>query len=148
MITFVSMRNIVAKIKLKVAIAVIRHLQNSDQYFVCRRKPGQHLGGYWEFPGGKIKKNESPYQALQRELKEEIGIKIIKALPLLQLEHQYNDRLVALNVWEVMRFEGDAHACEGQLCRWVSFDELGSLLMPEVNKNIIKVLKVDSTPAI
>ena len=41
---------------------------------LARRKPGSHLAGYWEFPGGKIENGESPEQSLERELYEEFSI--------------------------------------------------------------------------
>jgi 8-oxo-dGTP diphosphatase len=47
-----------------------------DTYFIARRKPDKNLGGYWEFPGGKIEEGESPISALERELMEELGMKV------------------------------------------------------------------------
>jgi len=41
---------------------------------MAQRPPGRGWSGWWEFPGGKIEKNESPFEALQRELQEEINI--------------------------------------------------------------------------
>jgi 8-oxo-dGTP diphosphatase len=46
-----------------------------DKVFIARRKPEKALGGYWEFPGGKLEENESPENALRRELTEELGMK-------------------------------------------------------------------------
>ena len=54
-----------------VAAAVIL---DNDKIFAARRKPGTHLEGYWEFPGGKVKTNETPEQCLFRELQEELCI--------------------------------------------------------------------------
>lgn len=43
---------------------------------IARRKAEKSMGGYWEFPGGKLEKNEHPEKALIRELEEEIGMKV------------------------------------------------------------------------
>jgi 8-oxo-dGTP diphosphatase len=43
-----------------------------DKFFIARRKPEKSMGGYWEFPGGKIEADESPQEALERELREEL----------------------------------------------------------------------------
>ena len=50
-------------------------IQREDgKILLARRKPGSHLAGYWEFPGGKIEEGESPEECLERELLEELGI--------------------------------------------------------------------------
>jgi 8-oxo-dGTP diphosphatase len=47
-----------------------------NRVFICRRSPEKSLGGYWEFPGGKIEQGESNEAALTRELTEELGMKV------------------------------------------------------------------------
>ena len=47
-----------------------------NRVFICRRSPEKSLGGYWEFPGGKIEQGESNEEALSRELLEELGMKV------------------------------------------------------------------------
>ncbi|WP_242120903.1 (deoxy)nucleoside triphosphate pyrophosphohydrolase [Aestuariivivens sediminicola] len=49
---------------------------DSNKIFVCRRKSGIYLGGYWEFPGGKVENGESEKDALKRELKEELEMEV------------------------------------------------------------------------
>ena len=49
---------------------------DQEKVFICRRKNGKSLAGYWEFPGGKIEENESALEALQRELFEELEMEI------------------------------------------------------------------------
>ncbi|MFZ9495965.1 MAG: NUDIX domain-containing protein, partial [Candidatus Methylopumilus sp.] len=56
----------------RAAAAVI---QREDGFLLmAQRPPGRGWSGWWEFPGGKIEENESPFEALQRELQEEINI--------------------------------------------------------------------------
>jgi 8-oxo-dGTP diphosphatase len=64
--------------------------------FIAKRKPEKSLGGYWEFPGGKIEENELPELALERELKEELGM-TVKVLDYVgQNIHQYENFAIEL----------------------------------------------------
>ena len=47
-----------------------------NKIFICRRKSEKSLGGYWEFPGGKVEQGESNEASLSRELMEELGMKV------------------------------------------------------------------------
>ena len=58
---------------IEVIAAIIR---NNNKTLIARRRPNKHLGGYWEFPGGKIENGETPEECLVREIKEELGVSI------------------------------------------------------------------------
>ena len=48
----------------------------SGRVLIGRRRPGKHLAGYWEFPGGKMESGETPESCLKREIFEEMGLEI------------------------------------------------------------------------
>jgi 8-oxo-dGTP diphosphatase len=85
---------------------------NSNQILIARRAAHLHQGGLWEFPGGKLEANESPYQGLVRELTEELDIRVTSATPFIQVSHDYTDKQVLLDVWQVTAFVGQARGAE------------------------------------
>ena len=123
-----------------VAVAVVKN--RSGQYFIAKRPLDSHQGGLWEFPGGKIEDNESVLDALKRELFEEIGIELIKATPLIQIQHNYSDKSVLLDVWNVDEYSQDAFGNEGQETCWVQNDELSLYDFPAANIPIIKAIQL------
>jgi len=124
-----------------VAVGVIFNPKN--QVLVALRSKSSDQGGLWEFPGGKLEPSEDSYQALCRELKEEIGVDVIKAKPLLQLSHTYKEKQVTLHTWVVLAFAGEPSGLEGQPLRWVQLSELPQLPFPDANKKIIERLNHD-----
>ena len=87
-----------------VAVAVIKN-DNGD-VLIAKRPDHLHMGGFWEFPGGKVEAGETVLQALQREIREEVALDIHAAQPLLRIPFQYPDKHVLLDVWCVTGFAG------------------------------------------
>ena len=77
---------------LAVACALIEGREQKAPFrrfvWAAQRKGGAH-DGLWEFPGGKIEEGESPWEALQREIKEELGIHLALTESLPSLIHHY-----------------------------------------------------------
>ncbi len=126
-----------------VAIAVV--FDAAGCVLIAKRPFHVHLGGYWEFPGGKIESGESALQALKRELKEEVGITINDAQKLMEFTHSYEENDISFVVWCVKDFHGEAKGCEGQSIRWVPMEALSTVDFPQVNQKIIERLLVSST---
>jgi len=122
-----------------VAIAVI--INAEKEVLLALRQTHQHQGGLWEFPGGKVEEGESVFDALRREIKEELAVTILTAKPLIKIAHDYNDKSVLLDVWTVEEFTGQAQGCEGQRFRWCRIIDLVDDDFPAANSSIIKALK-------
>jgi 8-oxo-dGTP diphosphatase len=124
---------------LHVVVAVIRDKNN--QILIAQRAIKKHQGGKWEFPGGKVEKDESAQQALTRELDEELGIQISLISSLIQIHHDYSDFVVFLDVYEVREWQGKAYGKEGQPIRWVDIETLQHYAFPVANESILEALK-------
>jgi 8-oxo-dGTP diphosphatase len=128
---------------LHVAVGVIFNEQG--QVLLSKRPPHVHQGNLWEFPGGKLNPGEGVGQALSRELREELGITILKARPLLQVRYDYWDRSVLLDTWRVDRFSGIARGQEGQPVVWVWPKDLSTYPLPVANQPIVTAVRLPST---
>lgn len=107
-------------------------LDRDQNILISRRRDDVPLPGLWEFPGGKIEENETPYDALCRELHEEIGIIIESA------EFFVNHGL--LSVWRVIAWQHEPYGAEGQEVRWVTIEALKNYEFPPTNQQIIQLL--------
>lgn len=126
-----------------VVAAVIRGREG--KVLLAKRPAHLHQGGKWEFPGGKLEVGESAEQALARELKEELGITPVVSRPLIQVLHDYPEKSVFLDVWEVVAFSGQPVGREGQQVEWVTLDALGEYEFPPANVPIITAAQLPST---
>ena len=100
----------------RAAAAVI---QRQDGFLLmAQRPPGRGWSGWWEFPGGKIEENESPFEALQRELQEEINISANDATLWFERSYTYPDKKVYIYFFKVTDWTGEIKSCENQLLDW------------------------------
>jgi 8-oxo-dGTP diphosphatase len=117
-------------------------LDAEGRVLIAQRPRGRHMAGRWEFPGGKLAPGEEPYAGLQRELAEELGITVRAARPLIRLRHQYPDRRVFLDVWQVTAFDGEPQARESQALAWARPDELPQHDLIEADQAIVTALRL------
>ncbi len=125
------------KKEVHVAVGVI---VRGQQFFMTKRLAHVHQGGKWEFPGGKVEKDETVAVALHRELKEEVAIDVLACLPLIEISHDYGDKKVLLEVFLVDNFDGEPTAQEGQKEGWFSLIQLYQLDLPAANQAILEKL--------
>jgi 8-oxo-dGTP diphosphatase len=104
-----------------VAVGVV--VQN-NRVLLAKRAQHQHQGGLWEFPGGKVEPSEAVADALTRELQEELAIHVKHCQPLMEINHNYSDKSVCLDVWLVDEFTGQPTGVEGQPLTWASSEDL------------------------
>ena len=95
-------------------------LDAENRYLLGQRPEGKPYAGYCEVPGGKVEKGETVFQALQRELQEELGIDIESSEELTVLEHDYPHAYVRLYVSIIRKWSGTPTGCEGQALSWQS----------------------------
>lgn len=131
----------------EVALAVV--LRGSGQHrqvLVSRRTSEQVLGGFWEFPGGKIHAGESPESCALREVREEVGLtaQVLQALPI--LEHRYPHAAVRLYPFLCEHVQGQAQPLQVADCRWVQPANLTNYTFPPANAPLLAhLLRILST---
>ena len=91
-----------------------------EKILITERPEGTHLEGFWEFPGGKKEKTETLEECIMREIKEELGIKIRPQKLLLNVNHEYETKIVDLFVFECALINGKPAPLEGQNIKWVT----------------------------
>ena len=121
-------------------MGVVRNAQ--DEILIALRHSDSHQGGLWEFPGGKVEANEDVVGALSRELAEETGLHVLSAQPLMKINHDYTDKSVLLDVWEVLDYRGEPFGREGQTIQWCPPESLQADKFPLANVPIIQRLQL------
>jgi len=122
----------------RVAVGVL--VNNKNQVFIAKRSSDKHQGGKWEFPGGKLEKGETSYQALCREMREELGIEVQSATLLTEMTYHYKEKTVSLDFYRINKWLGTAQGMEQQPVRWVEKSDLDNYEFPEANSKIIKLI--------
>ena len=113
----------------------------SGKVLISRRQKGSHLAGLWEFPGGKREAEESLEECLQRELAEELGIKIRVENHCFTVDHSYGDRSISLHVFHCTLLEGEPKPLQSDGIKWVSPKALGSHEFPPPDSKVIDYLR-------
>jgi 8-oxo-dGTP diphosphatase len=113
----------------------------SGRVLVAQRPAGKHMAGGWEFPGGKLEPGEERWSALQRELREELGIEALAGRPVIAYDHDYPTRRTHLDLWLVTEYSGEPRSMEGQPLQWLPLEALQGAGLLEADWPMIPALQ-------
>ena len=113
-------------------------LRKTSEIVIAKRAKKAVSGDLWEFPGGKVEANETSFDALKRELKEELNINVSVAHEVKKFHHQYTNLSIYFSVWYVTGFRGGPTGNEGQTVIWSSCSELSQYTFPAANSIILE----------
>ena len=118
-------------------------LQKQNKFLVSKRLSSKIFANFWEFPGGKLEKNESFHNAIIRELYEELGIRV-KKKSLTNLDiitHKYKkNEITVLGIFFLNKWSGIVKSREGQEIKWLHISEIQKLNFLEGSKVILNKL--------
>jgi 8-oxo-dGTP diphosphatase len=121
--------------EIDVSAALIFH---NGRLLITRRHAGSHLGGLWEFPGGKREANETFQQCLVREIREELGMDIAVAELFEEITHAYEERTVRLKFFVCQWIGRGPKAIGCAAFEWVTKDELGQYEFPAADARLLE----------
>jgi 8-oxo-dGTP diphosphatase len=130
---------------LLVAAAAI--VNDDNEVLLAQRPKGKRLAGMWEFPGGKVEADESPEEALARELHEELGITVATRdmESFWFLSHDYHKEFgfhLLMPVYLVRTWKGTPQALEHDQIIWERPEAMGELGMIEADMGLVEKLRI------
>lgn len=125
----------------EVAAGLIHH---EGRYLITRRKPGVHLAGFWEFPGGKREAGESFEDCLRRELFEELSVRVSEPVLYRIVRHAYPEKTVELHFYRCAIEEGVPAPLDSAEIRWVLPAGLPEFTFPPADQVIIDALQQEA----
>ncbi len=128
------------RISLVVACALV---DGDNRVLIAKRPADRHMGGLWEFPGGKVNPDELPEDALIRELFEELGIDVTRSClaPLTFASHGYEEFHLLMPLYVCRIWEGEVEPKEGQELAWVRPNRLNEYDMPPADEPLKAILR-------
>ena len=128
---------------LEVAIGLIEHDGN---VLIARRHPDVHVGGCWEFPGGKRHAGETFEACLLRELREELGVEAAIIGPWVRISYEYPEHTLIMHGFRCRITQGTPQALCSQEVRWMPIPELRPQEFPPANQLTVAQLQQTFAP--
>ncbi len=124
-------------------VAACALIDADGRVLLARRPEGRPMAGLWEFPGGKLEPDETPEQALVRELREELGVDVSEAClaPFAFVSHAYERFHLLMPLYVCRRWKGTPVPREGQALAWVDAASLDGYSMPDADKPLVPLLR-------
>lgn len=124
-------------------VAACALIDPDHRVLLARRPEGKSMAGLWEFPGGKVEKNETPEACLIRELKEELNLDIIEncLAPLTFASHAYSDFHLLMPLYVCRVWNGMPEPRENQTLKWVRAADLRDFEMPAADLPLVAFLR-------
>src|SRR4051812_5249124 len=110
---------------------------------ITQRHADVHLGGLWEFPGGKREPNESFHACLERELREELGIEVSIGELVESVTQQYAEKTVHLKFYRCWWREHEPRLLGCVALKWVTAAELKSYEFPAADEQLLEKLQTE-----
>lgn len=117
----------------------------AGRLLITQRPQGTHLGGLWEFPGGKLESGETFENALVRELDEELAIDVDVGELVEAITHDYPEKSVHLKFFRCRLRAREPHPHEVAAFAWVSRDELNDHQFPAADARLLDRLRADES---
>ena len=118
-----------------VVAAIIEN--NDGDILIAKRNSKKSKGGLWEFPGGKIEKNESADDAIKREIKEELNIDIEINKWLIEKRHEYPEKTINLILCSAKWIGGELDLSEHEDSKWIKKEDIFNFQFADADKEII-----------
>lgn len=122
--------------QIEVVAAILHH---NGRYFATQRGYGE-FEGWWEFPGGKIESGETPEQALQREIQEELGVDIVVGEKLCVTEHDYPAFHLTMHCYLCTLVDGKIELREHKSAVWLKPQELDTPNWLPADREVVGIL--------
>lgn len=116
-------------------------IQRNGTVLLARRSPRDKLAGFWEFPGGKVEKGETPEECLARELHEELGIVARIGEKCAESLHQYDHGSFRIVAYFVDSIAGEPRSSVHDCLEWVKIDNLSGYKLLPADIPIVELLQ-------
>lgn len=122
-------------------IVVCIIMDDQERLLIAQRPEEAMLGGLWEFPGGKVEKDELPEDGLRREIREELGVDLGELDYFHSLDHGYSHFKITLMAWLGRIKEGTPAPRASQQLKWVRVADLSDYPFPKANRVLTQKLQ-------